>query len=293
MNFREALGYALAERDDPIVTEYEFYLLGLRLVGKGEWNGAPLKRLPKAWNRQSARNALRRLVERRMLVPDTDFYSGVWHVVQSTRAGSAEEVACIVDPFCYVSHLSAMQRYSLTDRSPDALHVTTPARSRWNEMRDRRMARDLGPLGTALPSPLQHLRFREKVRRRPVTVHESSHPAEPVEIRGERTRITSIGRTFVDMLSEPNLCGGFRHVLEVWEREGEEWLNPIIDAVDAFDAPIVKVRAGHILSERLDIEDDRVRAWERFAQRGGSRRLDPDAPYAPSHSERWMISLNV
>ncbi len=199
----------------------------------------------------------------------------------------------MVDPFCYVSHLSAMQRYGLTDRSPAALHITTPARSRWNEMRDRKTALDLGAMAGTLHPPLLHVRFRENVRRRPVAIHESSHPAEPIAIRGEGTRITTIGRTFVDALSEPALCGGIRHVLDIWEGNGREWLDQIVEAVDAFDAKIVKVRAGYILSERLHIEDDRIAAWQRFAQRGGSRKLDADAPYAPRYSERWMISLNV
>lgn len=293
MNFNDGLEKALLERDAPIVTDYELFILGRQLLNAKQWAGEQLKRLPAGWDQVRARNATRRLEARKSITADADFRSGVWRVVQSTRSGSAEEVACIVDPFCYVSHLSAMQRYGLTDRSPEALHLTTPARSVWNMLRDQKMAEDLGgPTDNEHPLLLR-LGFKGELRRRPVIVHESSHPARPVEVRGEKTRITSIGRTFGDMLSEPALCGGIRHVVNMWERHAEQWADQIIGEVDKMESKMVKVRAGYLLTEVLEIEDSRIDGWEQFAQRGGSRKLNPDAPYAPTYSERWMISINV
>jgi predicted transcriptional regulator of viral defense system len=293
LNFLDALEVELARRNDPIVTEYDFYRLGADVFHAEAYETQPLKRKPEAWDVGRSRNAMRRLVRpRKTLIQDSDFGTGVWRVLRSTRTGSAEEVACIADPFCYVSHLSAMQRFGLTDRSPQALHLTTPARAIWADLRSKRVARDY-PNPIDEPPPLLHIRFRDTLRHRPVVVHESSHPATPIEVRGERTRISSIGRTFVDMLAEPALCGGIRHVLEIWAREASEWRDDIIRAVDQYEVKLVKVRAGYVLSERLGLSDPRVDAWVAFAQRGGSQKLDPDAAYAPDYSERWMISLNV
>lgn len=293
MNFSDGLEQALLEQDAPIITDYEFFLLGRDLLERGEWKGERLLRRPQGWDHTRARNATRRLDQRSAIAPDADFRSGVRRIVQSTRSGSAEEVVCIADPFCYVSHLSAMQRYGVTNRSPEALHVTIPARPIWNAMRDRKVASDRVGANMQIHPPLLRIGFKETIRRRPVAVHETMHPAEPVGVRGERTRMTSIGRTFVDMLTEPHLCGGIRHVLEVWEAHAEDWVQQIIEDTDKVTSKIVKVRAGYLLSEVLHISDPRVDSWEKFAQRGGSRKLDPDAPYAPTFSERWMLSLNV
>ena len=293
MNFTEGLEKAIIDKDLPVITFYDFFVLGYHLFHKKALNGEPLKRLPHDWDQTRAKNALRRLEARKALVMDSDFRSGVWRVTQSTRAGSAEEVACIADPFAYVSHLSAMQRYGLTDRSPQALHLTTPKRPLWNALRDERLREALPNLGQIEAPVLNRPGFKDTIRRRPIVVHVSSHPWTPAAVSGEETRITSIGQTFADMLAEPQLCGGMRHVLDVWENEVDQWVPEIIAAIDLLDSKIAKVRAGYILSEVMDIDDPALHNWEQFAQRGGSRKLDPDAEYAPEFSERWMISINV
>lgn len=293
MNLNDALEAALLEDDAPVVTDYEFYRLGARLFAARHWKETPLSRLPAEWDHIRMRNAQRRLRARQAIAPDADFRLGMWRVVQSSRAGSAEEIASIADPFCYVSHLSAMERYGLTDRSPDALHLSTPARPVWNRMRDERVAADTLDRPHVDAPSLVRFGFKEKVRRRPVVVHETSHPAIPTEVAGERTRITPIGRTFADMLDAPQLCGGMHHVLDVWERMALNFSNAVIAGVDSLDSKIAKVRAGYILTERLGLEDERIARWEAFAQRGGSRKLDPDAAYVPVFSERWMISINA
>jgi predicted transcriptional regulator of viral defense system len=293
MNLNDALEAALIESDVPVITDYEFYRLGARVYADASWKGMPLSRLPSDWDHNRMRNAQRRLRARQVIAPDADFRMGMWRVVQSSRAGSAEEITSIADPFCYVSHLSAMERYGLTDRSPEALHLSTPWRLIWNTMRNERVLAD-GMTTPHVDAPsLVRFGFKEQVRRRRVIVHETRHPATPTTISGERTRITDVGRTFADMLDTPMLCGGMRHVLDIWANQALHWSDSIIAGVDSLDSKIAKVRAGYLFTERLGLEDERIKRWEEFAQRGGSRKLDPDSPYVPIFSERWMLSINA
>jgi len=293
MNLNDALEAALIESDTPVITDYEFFRLGARLHAAGSWQGTPLSRLPSDWDHTRMRNAQRRLRARQVIAPDADFHMGMWRVVQSSRAGSPEEIASIADPFCYVSHLSAMERYGLTDRSPEALHLSTPWRPIWNAMRDERVTADSMERPHVDAPNFIRFGFKDKVRRRPVMVHETRHPAIPTTVRGERTRITDIGRTFADMLDNPELCGGIRHVLDIWENQALNWSDAIITGIDSLNTKIAKVRAGYIFTERLGLEDKRIAKWQEFAQRGGSRKLDPDSPYVPIFSERWMLSINA
>jgi len=293
MKFTDGVEQELLKRDLPIITYYDFFVLGHSLFRRREWGGESLNHMPQGWDQIRAKNTIKRMKERGTLVPDSDFRSGVWRVTQATRAGSAEEVVCIADPFAYVSHLSAMQRYSLTERSPKALHVTTPRRDLWNQLRNDRVRDDLPEVKGIEKLVLYRPGLKDIIRRRPVTMHISSHPWTPMPLSGEETRITSVGQTFADMITEPGLCGGMRHVLDVWEREADQWLSEIVDAIDQLNSKIAKVRAGYIFSEVMGLDCPAFARWETFAQRGGSRKLDPEADYFQKFSERWMISLNV
>ena len=295
MYLRQAISRALEDSGLPIVTEHTFYVLVQPILASATYGGERVQRVPAHWSRSQLRAMIRTLVKTKALAPDEDFRAGVWHVVGALTAASAEDAICLVDPFAYVSHLSAMQRYGITDRSPEALHVTTATRSLWTALRDRLAHAERAD--DAVPDddrpPLVRIGFAPVVRRRPVNLHESRHPAEPQPVAGEYARIASIGRVFVDMLDQPQLCGGIRHVLDCFDREAETWLDEIVAAVDAYPSPIVKVRAGYILDEMMGFSSDAVLSWLSCAQRGGSRKLDPHAPYGQRFSEKWMIALNV
>lgn len=186
-----------------------------------------------------------------------------------------------------------MQRYGLTDRSPEALHMSTPARALWTKMREAGESEILSPASHVTPPKLVRIGIKPIVRKRHVTLHETRHPMPTREIADERARIAAIGYVFVDMLDQPALCGGMNHVLGCFDRHAETWLPDIITAVEAIDSPIIKVRAGYILDEMLQLELPQISKWLDCAQRGGSRKLDPKAPYGSVYSEKWMIALNV
>ena len=291
----EATRQVLLERNAPVVTEYRLYVIVHDMIQKGLVKTLPIKPFPRVWDRAQCRRLLRKLESKDILVPDNDFAAGVWIVVQSTRAASAEDACCLVDPFAYVSHLSAMQLYGLTDRAPAALHLTVPAPKLWAEMRNERIARDLGSNTSLIDaSPLNRVSLAgSAVRRRPVRVHTTSHPVTPTPLADGFARVAPIGHVFAGMLPEPELHGGIRHAIEVWEASAEPWLDDIIAAVDQQPRKLAKVRAGYVLSELMDVKDERVDAWRAFAQRGGSQKLDPEAPYVPRWSDDWMLSLNT
>ena len=204
----------------------------------------------------------------------------------------AEDIVCLVDPTCYISHLSAMQRWGLSDRSPDALMLTRPDRKTAAVQLLAYRTEVLGE-DEANPAPLTIIGHPDRVRRRAVRVYESKATGAFLKNRGSAAHLSTIGQTFLDMLQRPDLCGGMSHVLDVWEEHAETYLDEIVAAVDTATRGLVKSRAGYILEERLALHHSGIERWKAFSQRGGSRKLDPAKGFASTFSETWMISLNV
>ena len=204
-----------------------------------------------------------------------------------------EEIVCLIDPTCYVSYLSAMERWGLTNRSPKALMLSRPDRkTALEELRIHRQNM-LGDYYDANIFPLHLIKHPARVREGRVQMYMTKLAGANLTIRGGDARISTIGQTFLDMLQKPDLCGGMPHVLEVWEQHAETHLDSIVASVDTASNGLVKSRAGYILQEYLGLDHSRVSNWKAFSQRGGSRKLDPSQDYAPIYSETWMISINV
>ena len=204
----------------------------------------------------------------------------------------ADDIVCLVDPTCYISYLSAMQRWGLTNRSPQALMLTRPDRKAAAERLRSIRAEALGENETN-PFPSTIIGHPARVRGRALRMVESKAAGASLTVRGSDVRIATIGQTFLDMLQKPDLCGGMYHVLDVWEEHAETYLHEIVAAVDSAASGLVKCRAGYILEERQGLRHRAIGHWKEFGQRGGSRKLDPSKHFAPTFSSEWMISLNV
>jgi predicted transcriptional regulator of viral defense system len=272
----------LEDAKRPVVSSSQFAAAVLGLYR--DRDGLMLRHLePDVDDVTRLRTSLRRA---RILDHDRDYGYRAYRLIHLPD-GSAEEICCLIDPGIYISHLSAMQRYGLTNRRPKELLLSRP---------DPRKAPPAGPgtqaaiLAKFSPKTISH---PKKVRGRDVRVFHTAHPGVAQSTRTGFDRIASVGQTFLDTLEEPALCGGMAHVLDVWRRHAPAYFELIVPVVDAAPSKLAKVRAGYILEEVLGVNDARIMAWQRFAQRGGSQLLDPAKPYAPVFSERWMLSLNV
>jgi len=201
---------------------------------------------------------------------------------------------------CYLSHLTAMAYHGLTDRFANTVFLTTPSLPIWKQRAQDRMRRDLGAQTfdqfkeNHFPSITKHA--INHLNRSTITTLVTKFADQGAYIvpQDRPVRVSSIGRTFLDMLRKPDLCGSMHHVIDVYRENASNYLPLIIQEIDRHGDKIEKVRAGYILEERCDIlNNPQIEAWVAFAQRGGSRVLDPTSPYWSTFSEKWCLSINV
>ena len=290
-HFAEAISSAIEASGAILISDYEIFLIACDIYRKkavkylrGEY--------PSIEQYKRARTVLK---EARVLDADKN-YSRLWRVVSRGKQ-VADDIVCSADPYCYISHLSAMQRYGLTMRRPEALYITRPTNAVVKGLLEERKAKDHTRLvftsGVAEAPVLTQVRHPLRVRNRKLNVKKTKFPGSFRAVRDSKVRVASIGQVFLDMIEDPGVCGGMSHVLDVWDEHAQTYLKEITQRIDEAGTGIAKVRAGYILSERMGLSAKSVDDWKRHAQRGGSRKLDPDSDYVPVFSEKWMISINV
>jgi len=292
-----ALARCLSELAQPVVTDYELCLTIFNLFQAKQYRESAIEinKRTKPSPKYLKTTVIAPLIELGIILPLTDFpHERVFQILGKQQ--DAEDIACTVDPFAYISHLSAMAYHGLTNRLPKVIYLSTPSPKDWIKFANKKMEKDYSGhfkefLEYSLPK-LTRINFSTILKNK-IFRYSSVHQGAFKHIDGRMLRVSTIGRTFLDMLRKPEYCGSMYHVVDVYKNSGEQYSKLIIDEIDRHGTNIEKARTGYLLEEILKIKDNRIDEWANNVQRGGSRKLDPKQPYREIYSERWCISLNM
>lgn len=282
----------LNEHPRPVITLYELRMYMYQLYRAQEHQGQPIGKLslkePESRTLKSNISSLKR-----MGVIKQDLNLPVYFISNKDKP-TAQQVICSISPFSYIAYLSAMSWHGLTDRLPYVIHLITCSQEKYKELITERLEKEL-PNASEHPSLIPpRLTKYPAFDGKSFEFHQTKNFKLPKEQFGSGgVRVANIGETFLDMLRKPDLCGGFEHVLEVFQEYGEENLAVIVKTIDKKGTSMDKARAGYILEEVCNLSHRTINNWKAGVSRGGSRKLVPSKPYIDVYSETWCISINI
>ena len=212
----------------------------------------------------------------------------------------AEQVYCCLDPFSYLSHQSAMHWHGLANRIPNTVFISHPDQQTWRKFADEKikaaLKRDIALFHGAKMPTYRYPKIN-KIQTRPINTWTSSLVGKTFyaaykHLSDRGVRIATIGRTFLDMVREPGLCGGMSYVRDIYMQYSNSYKDLIIQELDTYGSKIEKVRAGYLM-EQAGVSSPIIDSWAKNdASRGGSRKLDPQAEYSDHYDARWSLSIN-
>jgi len=297
MDLKAALSRYLRELDQPVITDYDLSMLLFHLHSSKKYHSETLDvsgPFP-SWQEAYA-TFIQPLIDLGILISHKDFSEGRVFTIIGNRYQEPADIACSVDPFAYLSHLSAMEYHGLTNRLPKLLFISTPPPKEWSAFAKKKMEKDgwsLLPKNLTDQMPrLVNLPF-DRIHKTQITRYASIHRGAFKSIEERKLRVSTIGRTFLDMLRRPDYCGGMRHVVEIFGTLADQYRQLIINELDRHGNAIEKARAGYLLEEYAHIQDEKINEWAEHVQRGGSRKLNPEGPFRETYSKRWCLSLNL
>lgn len=266
-------------------------------------NSAGLAELEPDALRRTFRNFSERLIDYGAIehFPATGTSHG--YLVGMAGVPEPDKAICSLDPFSFLSHLTAMTWHGLSDRLPKTIFLSRPSANLWRTLALNRLESQLGSdmsLYQQAKFPLHRPIEMGSIKKHPLHFWNSSrldqtYSAAFKRADGGEIRVATVARCFLDMVREPELCGGIHHVIEVFEEHGPNHVEAIVAEIDNHGNKIEKARAGYL----LEIADSRLvdhsvlARWAAAATRGGSRKLDPSSDYADTYSERWALSINA
>lgn len=293
-----AVALEIGGLNQPVVTLHQIAVVIFKLYLAGTYKGEKIAYLKKTRaDRSDCTRIVRDLAETGVLEESSSVRHNEVFNVLGRDQGMTEEIACSIDPFAYISHMSSMEWHGLTDRIGRILIYSSPPPQKWRQFAWGKLQKEVGNdhVQDYLMQNLPHLKRLniKKIGRTPIHRYVGEHLGAFTSIQGRCLRVSTVGRTFLDMIREPDLCGGIYHVLDVYDEHGPRYLKLIVDDVDRHGTKIDKVRAGYILEERMNLSEPRIDEWRKFVQRGGSRKLSARSPYSSEYSEKWCLSINI
>lgn len=289
---REALRLTLLNHHPkPVIALHEFNAYLYRLYRDRMYEGRRIGKIQSTEpDVRILTDALTGIIEQGILSPVIPGH--IWQLSNQNSA-TAQQIVCDLSPWSHLAYLSAMEWHGITDRIPNVLHIVQAPLTMARKQHLAQLKERFPGLQNEQPLLVRGFTPYEKIDGKELQQHTHLNYRQKAELHASGgIRVSTLGETFLDMLREPDLCGGYMHVQDVFQEYAAEHLPVIVKTVDKSGKGIDKARTGYLLEEVCGLTHRTIDSWKSGVQRGGSRKLVASKPYKNIYSEVWCISIN-
>lgn len=292
ISLREAMRLTLLNHHPkPVISLHEFNTYLYSLYRDKTFDGSRIGKIqsPEPDSRVLADNLVG-IIEQGILSPVISGY--VWQL-SNRDAATAQQIVCNLTPWSHLAYLSAMEWHGITDRIPHVLHLIQAPLATARNQQLAQLKEKFPDLQNGQPLMVRGFTPHEKIDGKELHQHTRRNYRLRADLHASGgIRVTTIGETFLDMLREPDMCGGYAHVQDVFQEYAADNLPVIVKTVDKIGTSIDKARTGYVLEDICSLTHRTIDSWKAGVQRGGSRKLVASNPYKNEYSEVWCISIN-
>lgn len=223
------------------------------------------------------------------------------YILRNPKEYKPADIICSIYPYTYISYLTAMRHYSLTDRLPTATQIVSIDRSQWKKIKDAqyfdfidRYAFNDSISRLYKKNNVPYPQGKEgKVVGFPCQVH-SKRKLNQYKQEESGIKVIVIGDLFLEMLENFDLCGGIDHVIDIYINYAAIFTKEILKSLPKY-SDITQAKVGFLFEKVLKVNLgeylQQVKKEQKNA-RGGSRKFLANEPYSNVFSPDWNISLN-
>lgn len=216
-----------------------------------------------------------------------------YYLVSPYKEKPYAEIICSLYPYGFISYITAMSWYGITDRIPKKIYYISPSRNLWKKKSSADITERIGRYTKSFDF-VPFFPKEMRVSGYDLVVMETQNYIEPLEGEGG-VRVVEIGQLFIDMTRMPEFSGGESHVIEVYAEYGYAFRKKIIKQLIKKGTSIDKARVCFLLENVCGVSSSQIEKWkvEESGKRGGSRKFSHRNQFSPYYSPSWGISINV
>ncbi|MGR3979168.1 hypothetical protein FW754_16210 [Acinetobacter sp. 1207_04] len=297
-----------------VISRQQLFLKYLELWFQEEFKGEIIEK-PKNFSNKVFYKLCDYLIHEKLLIGFNHTTRGYTYFIKKGSKPTSEMAISALYPLGFLSHLTAMNLYSIGNTQTTGIYLTCPARKDWKTLCLKEIKKRFKKFDVADSITNEYIEINGLILSTQSILDPYPHQNVLEEAGSTKTiivinkkklvesewwnqcHVQNVVDLYLDMLRTPQYCGGISHVLTIYQSsllKDPELLQEILISITKNGSIIDRARFGYIFDKILLIKSPQIDLWkeEQKDKRGSSRKLFSNFEFDSFFDEEWNLSIN-